>query len=171
MSKDLIYKGGPVKYFMIDRLAAGFQEKEACELFRSHFEVDYSDSEILVLVNNSETEIEEQRRKLIDKVDKTNLVSMLMRHIHNIDREAGKATETRDLVSLTNTLAGLITTVKPRPKEAPINIEKQVNFIQINTNFLDDLIRDKVIKVIDTAKYTKMFGPDKVIDVKKIPEV
>lgn len=155
------YHGQPIKYFLIDRLAAGFPRPQACILFRRFFEVIDSDEEILKIIDYPEidSDIEERRKNLLLEIEKTNLIGIVFKHISALDELATSSGDTEEKLQILNTLQRFIESAKPkeRKEEAPkqVNI---TNYNQINAAFITDLEKDGVISVLNREKFQQLFG-------------
>jgi len=167
------YKGQPIRYFLIDRLAAGFDTKTTCSLFRSFFDYIATDEEIMKLVDDDESrkEIEERRGQVLLEIDRTNLVGIMMRHINNLDAMAENSDDTSEKMAVLNTLQRFIESAKPKmeKQDAPKQITVTNNYTQINSNFIVDLEKDGVVKIVDRAKFNRLYGlPAPEIDLDTI---
>ncbi|MFA5158076.1 MAG: hypothetical protein WC451_02725 [Patescibacteria group bacterium] len=153
------YKGKPIKYFLIDRLAAGYDKKVVCSMFRHFFEIPDSDDEILKIIKDSEEEIETRRLEIIKEIDEKDLTSIILRHINKLDYAANGTEDVKDLTTIATGISNLVSLVKP--KQVQTNIQKTVttnNYVQINATFINDLEKDGIIKIIDAERFGKLFG-------------
>ena len=154
-----IYRGKPIRYFLIDRLAAGYDKKTVCSMFRSFFEMPDNDESILKMVEGAEKEIEDRRIEIMKEIEEKDLTSIVLRHINKLDYAADGTEDVRELTSIASSLSNLVSIVKP--KQIQTNIQKTIttnNYNQFNAIFLHDLEKDGIIKITDAQRFQKLFG-------------
>lgn len=169
------YNGLPIKYFIIDRLAAGFDRPTCASMFRTFFDVPtLSEAEIFKIVDNDpsiQEEIEARRQSFVADIERTNLVGILIRHINSLDGMAKDAVDTTEKIQILGTLQRFIESARPKQEkvDAPRQITVTNNYTQINSNFIVDLEKDGVLKIVDRAKFNRLYGlPAPEIDIASI---
>ena len=156
----LTYKGQPIKFFLIDRVAAGYDEKTVCSMFRNFFEVDDKDEAIMQIISSEEDKqrIWARRREIVNEIERTDLTGILMRHINKLDSMSDSTGDIRDLTQIASTLNSLISTVKPKTDK--IIVQKTIttnNYNQFNAVFLEDLQAQGIIKILNQKRYEELF--------------
>lgn len=158
------YKGRPMRYFLIDRLAAGFDEKSVCHQFRMFFEVPDTDEQILSMLSDRDStssEIEVRKQELMEEIDRTNITSLILRHVKRLDSESENTDDIGDLVKIITALNDTLVTLKPRDAASPSLKSMTVNYYnQFNATFIQDLESQNIIRIVDREKFAQLFlGP------------
>lgn len=156
------YKGRPMRYFLIDRLAAGFDEKSVCHQFRMFFEVGDTDEQIMGIftdIAERDALIEERKQQLIEEIDKTNITGLILKQLKRLDEKSDETDEINDLVKITNVFAASLVSLREKKDVQPAP-NKQINvnyYNQFNATFLTDLEGQGIIKILDQEKFSKLF--------------
>ena len=164
------YKSQPIRFFVIDRLAAGFSDDEVCSMFRNFFETQETDEEILLLAKDSGPDIEMRRAEIVSDIKRSDLTGILLRHIQRLDEKSNSVEDIRALTNLSVAIGSLVSAARPR--NPPVQIQSQVNIISaapINAKFLEDLVNDGVLAVASEAKSKKLFGSLPAIPAVTLP--
>lgn len=156
------YKGKPMRYFIVDRTAAGFAEQDICHQFRMFFEVTDSDAEIMSLVSDKaefDKDVEEQKTKLLEEIDRTNITGMILKHLRRLDEKSEETEDIGDLVKITTVLTTSLATLRPKSDSVASGAKNlTVNYYnQFNANFITDLESQKIIKIVDEEKFKRLF--------------
>jgi hypothetical protein len=150
-----------MRYFLIDRLAAGFDEKTVCHQFRMFFEVPDSDADIMAMLSpreEIEKDIEARRQEILDDIEKTNITGMILKHIKRLDERSENVDDISDLVKITTVLTTSLATLRPRDAPAAGAKSLTVNYYnQFNATFIQDLETQDIIRIVDRKKFDQLF--------------
>jgi len=157
------WRGKPMRYFLIDRLAAGFDRSTCANMFRRFFDVIDTDEEILKILGDGpqvEAEIEDRRAQILEEIKSTDVIGILVKQIHRLDEKSDEVEELDDLIKIVSTLNGAIGTLRPKTQQTESKPVQQItnNYNQMNINFLTDLENDKLISIIDRPRFNRLFS-------------
>lgn len=168
----------PIRYYLIDKLAAGFDKSDVCEQFQRDFgrflaveELDsmFSDEESQKAIKTRELEIFEEikRRSLVNL--SMDMIDLLKAKISELNKRKDSAAINSMLPSI-NVLKGYVELLMKKAQEQKKEEPKVLISHQENYLILENMAQTGALEIKDPKRIRQMLGMQEaeIIDVKPI---
>lgn len=100
----------PIRYFLLDRVSAGFKDEDICFQFKEAFGRDITPIEITQILDSDGTmqeDIKKRTEELIEQIKAQNLISMSLSMIELLNKRIAELKDQKDSKALYSTLNSL----------------------------------------------------------------